>query len=436
MKSISENIRMKDVESFVQDRKEKREKLMEGMPGLSAVVIFSGKAPMRSADEAYEFSVDRNFFYFTGIDRENMILVMKKDAAGKVTEELFLEPYDEVQAKWVGGRMKQEEAKELSGIASVCYIENFKERIHRFFCGQRGNGMIWVGLDLWRYNVDQEATGAHCFAAWVRERYPAAAIVDLYDLFVQLRSIKSKAEISQMKKAQETTRVAMYELMRYAQPGMEEGEIEGSFDFSLRRQGVREHAFPSIVASGKRAAILHYHDNNQTAKDGELVLLDMGSAHNHYCADISRTFPLNGKFTERQKELYNIVLEAQKRVIRAARPGKTLRELNEVVKDYYKEALDAAGLLKEGKTVGDYYYHGVSHHLGLDTHDINTDETMVLKPGMVITVEPGLYVEAEEIGIRIENDLLITEGEAEDLSAGIMREAQDIEGIVQGCKKE
>lgn len=427
---------MKDVDNLmqdlVQDRKEKREKLMESMSSPSVAVIFSGKAPMRSADEAYTFSVDRNFFYFTGIDRENMVLVMKKDASGKVAEELFIEPYDEFLAKWVGGRLKKDEAKELSGITSIYYIEELRERIHGFIRGERGNGRMQVGLDLWRYETDQEDTKAHGFAAWVRKSYPAADIVDMYDIFVRLRSVKSEAEISQMRKAQETTKEAMYELMRYAEPGMNEGEMEGRFEFALRKLAVRECAFPSIVAGGRRAAILHYRSNNQNVADGELVLLDMGSTYNNYCADISRTFPLNGKFTERQKELYNIVLEAQKRVTQAARPGTSLRELNEVVINYYKQALASVGLLKNGKTVEDYYYHGVSHHLGLDTHDISTKETMVLKPGMVITAEPGIYVEEEGIGIRIENDLLITEGEAEDLSSGIAREAEEIERIVQG----
>ena len=233
-----------------------------------------------------------------------------------------------------------------------------------------------------------------------------------------------------MRQAQEHTRVAIEEMMRYARPGMNERELEGAFDFALMKQGIREHAFNSIVAGGVRATTLHYAENNQTVQDGEMVLIDLGSAFGNYSADISRTFPVNGKFTERQKALYNTVLEAQRIVIAGAKPGLTTRDLNQMVVDYYESRLDDLGLRKEGKTVRDYYFHGVSHQLGLDTHDICTERERVLKPGMVITVEPGLYVEDEAIGIRIENDVLITETGCEDLSAAIPRTVEEIEAIM------
>ena len=161
-----------------------------------------------------------------------------------------------------------------------------------------------------------------------------------------------------------------------------------------------------------------------------MVLIDLGSAYGNYCADISRTFPVNGKFTDRQKELYNTVLEAQKIVIANAKPGLTTRQLNQMVIDYYESRLDDLGLRKDGKGVRDYYYHGVSHQLGLDTHDICTERERTLKPGMVITVEPGLYIEDESIGIRIENDVLITEDGCEDLSIAIPRTVEEIEAIM------
>jgi Xaa-Pro aminopeptidase len=165
-------------------------------------------------------------------------------------------------------------------------------------------------------------------------------------------------------------------------------------------------------------------------EDGQLVLIDLGSAHKHYCADISRTFPVGGKFSDRQKQLYNTVLEAQNIVIANAKPGLTTRDLNQMVIDFYETKLDELGLRVEGRGVRDYYYHGVSHSLGLDTHDICTERERTLQPGMVITVEPGLYIEAEGIGIRIENDVLITEDGCIDLSADIPRTVADIEKIM------
>ena len=196
------------------------------------------------------------------------------------------------------------------------------------------------------------------------------------------------------------------------------------------KQGVREHAFTSIVAGGGRATTLHYEENDQVVEDGQLVLIDLGSAEKHYCADISRTFPVNGKFTPRQKELYNTVLEAQRLVIAAAKPGLTTRDLNRMVVDFYESKLDELGLRVDGKGVRDYYYHSVSHSLGLDTHDICTERERVLRPGTVITVEPGLYVEAEGIGIRIENDILITEEGCIDLSRDIPVTVEQIEALM------
>ena len=224
-----------------------------------------------------------------------------------------------------------------------------------------------------------------------------------------------------MRQAQEDTRIAIEAMLTHSYPGINESELEGAFDFALMKRNVRQHAFPSIVAGGARATTLHYEENNQIVNDGELVLIDLGSACGNYCADISRTFPVNGKFTDRQKELYNTVLNAQKIVISHCKPGVTLSELNQMVVDYYESRLDDLGLRKDGKSVRDYYYHSVSHQLGLDTHDICTERERTLKPGMVITVEPGLYIEDEGIGIRIENDVLVTEDGCEDLSVNLPR---------------
>ena len=408
----------------------RRKQLLEDKNPNTAVVIFSGSAPMKSQDESYPFSVDRNFYYLTGIQRENMILVMRKNYLGEYSESLFIEPHDEVLAKWVGDRMRAGEATEISGVESIADVGEFPDRLNGMVDNSRGLGKLTFWLDLWRYHKDQADTPAHTLAKTLQGKYPAVAIEDINGDMAAMRAVKGAEEIAMMSKAQEHTRIAIEEMMRYAKPGMNERELEGAFDFAQMKQGVRDHAFHSIFAGGKRATTLHYGENNQIVNDGELVLIDLGSAYENYCADISRTFPINGKFTDRQKELYNTVLEAQKIVIANAKPGLTTRQLNQMVVDYYETRLDDLGLRKDGKTVRDYYYHGVSHQLGLDTHDICTERERTLKPGMVITVEPGLYIEDESIGIRIENDVLITEDGCVDLSIAIPRTIEEIEAIM------
>ena len=408
----------------------RRKRLMADKGENTAVVIFSGIAPMKSQDEGYPFSVDRNFFYLTGIERENMILVMRKNYLGEYSETLFIEPYDEVLAKWVGGRMRADEATAISGVESIADVGEFADRLNSIVEYSRGLGKLTFILDLWRYHKDQADTPAHTLAKTLQSKYPAVAIADINGDMAAMRAVKDEKELAFMRQAQEHTRIAIEEMLCYANPGMNERELEGAFDFALMKQGVRDHAFHSIFAGGKRATTLHYGENDQIVNDGEMVLIDLGSAYGNYCADISRTFPINGKFTDRQKQLYNTVLEAQRIVIANAKPGLTTRQLNQMVIDYYESRLDDLGLRKDGKGVRDYYYHGVSHQLGLDTHDICTERERTLKPGMVITVEPGLYIEDESIGIRIENDVVITENGCEDLSAAFPVTAEEIEAIM------
>ncbi|MBQ3222883.1 MAG: aminopeptidase P N-terminal domain-containing protein [Clostridia bacterium] len=408
----------------------RRQKLMENKQGPCMACVFSGVAPMRSQDEAYPFSVNRNFYYLTGIDRENMILVLRKSLSGEVSESLYIEPFDEVMAKWVGPRMRAAEATEISGIGAIRDVGNFENEMNSAIEGTRGLGKFHVHLDLWRYRANQADTPAHTFAAKLQQRYPAVSIDELNGDMAAMRAIKSEKELELMRRAQETTRVAIEAMMKHAYPGVNESELEGAFDFALLKQGVRQHAFTSIVAGGARATTLHYSENNCTVEDGQMVLIDLGSAEKNYCADISRTFPVNGKFTERQKEIYNTVLEAQRIVIANAKPGLTTRQLNQMVVDFYETKLDELGLRKEGKTVRDYYYHGVSHGLGLDTHDLSTERERILQPGMVITVEPGLYIEDEGIGVRIENDVVITEDGCVDLSSDILKTVEEIEALM------
>ena len=210
------------------DYRSRREKLMEGKQGPCMAVIFSGSAPMRSADASYPFSVDRSFYYLTGIDRENMILVLRKTPAGELAESLYIEPFDEVLAKWVGGRMRAQEATEISGIQTIRNVENFHSELNGLVNASRGLGKLHVYLDLWRHRPEQTDTPAHTLAAKLQARYPAVAIEELFGDLAAMRAVKDADEIEQMRVAQQTTKTAIEAMMRHAYPGINESELEGA----------------------------------------------------------------------------------------------------------------------------------------------------------------------------------------------------------------
>ena len=406
----------------------RRERIFKSMKSNCAVMLFSGKAPMRSEDEAYEFTVNRNFYYLTGLDAEDMVLLMS-NVDGVTHEYLFILPYNELLAKWVGGRMLPEKATEISEIQDVRDVSETDEVVATLLERTRRDPAFKFYFDMWHYNMDQEATPATNYANKLKAKYPYLIVKDIFEVLTRMRLIKDEYEINNILKAIHITNLGIQQMMKTSKPGVNEMAMEGVFDFVLRQAMCRENAFATIAASGSRATVLHYRDNNQTMEDGELFLCDLGATSNHYCADISRTFPVNGRFTERQKEIYDIVLGAQKIVEENAKVGIKLKELNQMVVDYYKAELPKHGLEKD---VREYYFHSVSHHLGLDTHDVNGGVGDVLEAGNVITNEPGLYIADEGIGIRIEDDLLITGTGCEVLSKEIVKTTEDIENFMNG----
>ena len=406
----------------------RREKIFKSMRANCAIMLFSGKAPMRSEDEAYDFSVNRNFYYLTGLEAEDMVLLIT-NVDGISHEYLFLLPYNETLAKWVGGRILPEKAKEISEIKDVRDISEVDDVISSLLDRTRKDNTFKFYFDMWHYNMDQESTPAINYANKLKARYPYLIVKDIFPVLTHMRLVKDEYEIANIRKAIHTTNLGIQQMMRTSKPGVNEMVMEGVFDFVLKQALCKENAFGTIAASGKRATILHYRDNNQTMNDGELFLCDLGATSNHYCADISRTFPVNGKFTDRQKEIYEIVLGAQKIVVDNAKVGVKVKDLNQMVIDYYKIELPKHGLNKD---VREYYFHSVSHHLGLDTHDVDGGMGAVLEAGNVITNEPGLYISDENIGIRIEDDLLITATGAEVLSQEIIKTPEDIEKFMNG----
>lgn len=402
-----------------------RAKLMEGVEDNSAVIIFAGTAPHMSADAHYNHVPNRNFLYLTGIDRENVILLITK-AKGKVEETLFIEKSDPVMAKWVGERISKEEAGKLSGISKIAYIDNFNDSISMLGFANFEN----MYLDLERRGWDSMQSVSQLFAKEVGEKYPSFRVRNIYNAIRDLRVIKSKEELEDMKKAIDITEEGIKSMMKNAKPGMMEYEIEAYFDFELMRRGVRQHAFNTIAASGVNGTILHYVENNCKTGENDLILCDLGAQYNYYCADITRTFPVSGKFTDRQKAVYNVVLKALEETTKAIKPGVPFVDLNEVCKKVLIDGCKELGLIKEDSEISKYYYHGVSHYLGLDTHDVGT-RNVNLTPGMVLTVEPGLYIEEEKIGIRIEDDVVVTESGHDVLSMNILRTVEEIENLMK-----
>ena len=251
-------------------------------------------------------------------------------------------------------------------------------------------------------------------------------IKNIFPVLANMRRVKDEYEIECTKKAIYTTKLAIENMLKNAKNNKYEYEIEADFDYVLKRNNA-EHSFESIIASGLNGTILHYDKNNCELKENSLVLCDLGAQYNKYCADITRTFPSKGKFTDRQKLIYSIVLNGQKLIIENAKPGISTFELNNMLIAYYEKALMEIGLITNKEEVKNYYFHGVSHQLGLDTHDIINSHKDPLTPGCIITVEPGLYIKEEEIGIRIEDNVLITETGCEVLSKDIIKEIDDIE---------
>lgn len=404
-----------------------REKLFGRIEMYSVAVIFAGRAPYKRGDEKYPFSPDRNFYYLTGIDREDCILFLAKTRAG-VQETLYIPRDNGDMAKWVGANMTAEEAARISGVETIAWIDEFAGDFASYLFK---NGIKKLWLDMENREWDDALSPSLVFAKKVREEAPHVVLGNLYPDFSEMRLIKEDWELERMRKAMDITRLGIEEMMKTARPGSMEYEMEAAFDYILKKNGVKDKAFGTIAAGGKRGTILHYDKNDQPVQEGELLLVDAGAQWQWYAGDITRTFPVSGKFTERQKLVYNIVLEGQRRVIEAIRPGVPFASLNELLKDYYFDALKEIGLAEEKEDVAKYYYHGVSHYLGAETHDIGRYIDRSLQPGMVLTVEPGLYIEEWEIGIRIEDDVLVTEEGCEVMTSAMIKTVEEIEAFME-----
>ncbi len=399
-----------------------RENLLKKLEDNSLLVLFAGEAKRKTADEYFPFTPNRNFYYLTGVDEEKHILMIKK-INGVVDEVLYILKPNLEQERWTGKTIRDYEAKEVSGIENIKYLEEFKSDLNMIFTNGIAENLY---LDLERVSFDEEMSKSQSFAKELKERYPQVVIKDVYSDIASLRQIKCKEEVEEIKKAAHITAKGVELLMKECKPGMKEYELEAYFDFYLKQNGVKDYAFKTIAATGVNAATLHYVDNNSEIKDGDLILFDLGAQVNYYNGDISRTFPANGKFTKRQKEVYEEVLKVNEEIINSIRPGVGFYEINDKANNLLAEACVRLGLIEDKKDYRKYYFHSIGHSLGLDTHDVGKRD-IILEEGMVYTVEPGLYIEEEAIGIRIEDDVLVTKDGCEVLTKECIKSVEDIE---------
>jgi Xaa-Pro aminopeptidase len=286
---------------------------------------------------------------------------------------------------------------------------------------------LWLCFDA--HATDRSSNIERQLAGQVRERHPHVLIKNSYPLLARMRTVKAPEEIDAIRKAMQITESGIRRMIRAARPGVMEYELEAEFDHELAAHGQRRTAFPSIIAGGERIFYLHYTTLMSPLADGELILTDVGAAYDEYCTDISRVFPANGRFSERQAQLYRVAYEANRAVMEQVRPGVFFPQLNRTCQEVSFQGLKALGLLDDIADIRKYVWHGVAHHVGLDTHDVGIyDQPMA--ENMVFTVDAGIYVREWGIGLRIEDNVLVTAGGCENLSAAIPVTIEEIEGLM------
>ncbi|MEP7137435.1 MAG: aminopeptidase P family protein [Chloroflexota bacterium] len=404
---------------------ENRRRLAAHMTGNDAMLFFSGEGVRKTADEDFPFFTNRNFLYLTGVKQEQSALLLQKKA-DLITERLFATKPDLEQEVWTGRRFTDAELHEISGIEQVEDINNLSRTLDQLLAAQPAM-TLWLCFDALAsersFDIERE------FAKHIQSRHPHIAIRNSYPLLAAMRKIKSPREIDAIRKAMQITEAGIRRLMRAAKPGVMEYELEAEFNSELAAHGQRSTAFPSIIAGGERIFYLHYSNPMGKLADGELILSDVGAVYDEYCTDISRVFPSNGRFSERQAQLYQVAYAANRAHMAQVRPGVPFHVLPQTCKEVTFEGLKALGLLDDIADVRKYYWHGPTHHVGLNTHDVGGYDEPVAE-NMVFTVDAGIYVREWGIGLRIEDNVLVTADGCENLSASIPVTIEEIESFM------
>jgi Xaa-Pro aminopeptidase len=421
-------------ELFITNRK----RFIEKMKPASIAIFVSNDEVPSNADATYGFKQNSDLYWLSGITQEDsMVILFPDNPDPKYREVLVLVRPNEMKEKWDGKRLRKEEAMALSGFSTIVWLDSIDALLQPWI---HLADNIYLDTNENDRKASLVRTRDYRFVDDMRSRYPLHQYERAAKLMKELRGIKTEFEIEVVKKAVEITHNTFNRVMKFIKPGVMEYEIEAEIVHSFLSQRATGEAYHSIIASGDRARTLHYVSNNQECKDGELILMDFGAAYGGYNADLSRTIPVNGKFSERQKEVYNACLHLHNYARSILKPGISIVDYTERVGDEATKQFIKIGLLTENDVKNEdpenrayrkYLYHGISHHLGIDVHDLGT-RTEPVQAGMLFTIEPGIYIEQEQMGVRIENNFWITENGSIDLFEGIPITVEEIESHMAG----
>lgn len=419
-----------------QEYKKRRERFAKQMEKNSVAVFFSAEQKVRSNDTEYPYRQESNFYYLTGFKEDNSVLVFeKKNSETKIY--LFVQKKDPLMELWSGKRLGEKAAKEIFSVDDIFTSEQFLIKAKEFL-EEKTN--LYYDFKIQNKNLEQiKQLGRN-----VIKLKDAAVIVQ------NMRLLKSSAEIALIKKALSITKDAHHQAMKLSKRLTFEYELQAEIEYVFKKNGAYSDAYTTIVASGDNANTLHYIDNDKALKKGDLILIDAGCEYNYYASDITRTIPVSGKFTQAQKELYAMVLDVEKKIIKMIKPKVLRSELQDEAEKLLCQGMIELGILKgelkkllKDKAHKKYFPHGIGHYMGLDVHDQNPykdnkGKEIPLKAGMVLTIEPGIYLPKDDkkvpkkyrgIGIRIEDDILVTKEGHENLSREIKKEIKDIEAL-------
>ncbi len=400
-----------------------RQRLGQLLPPDSVALIFAGEELHRSADAYHLFTADRNFAYLTGISQKNSILLLEKNAAGELRERLYLLPKDLMAERWTGRRLSPSEAQEISGISHIRSTADFPADAAAL-AGRP------VYLDLFKNAPTDYDRPAHRFA----RAHGDWTILSLEPMLRRLRTIKQPCEIEALRKAEAITREGILAMMRISRPGLYEYQYKAEFDRTLGQYGPAPAGFQSIISAGANNFCIHYDAYTGRAEDGDMILNDVGAQWDGLIVDVSRGWPCNGKFTEKQRLLYECALKTSDHLFSIIRPGMKMAAVDATIRSYNAKLLVEAGVMASEEEVGRYMWHGGAHHIGWDVHDqVEMPET--LEPGMVFCVDVGIYHEQWGIGFRLEDNCLVTETGCENLSGAIPRTIEEIEKMMEGNRK-
>lgn len=404
----------------------------------NAIAIFNSndELPM-NGDALFPFRQNSDLYWLTGIEQEDTMLILYPgNPDKKYREVLVLVRPNELKEKWDGHRLTAKEGKEISSIETVIWLDVHDAMLQGWI---HLADSIYLNTNENDRKANNLAVRDYRYAAEMRARYPLHNYKRSARITKELRAIKTSLEVEVMQKAIDITDTTFRRLLRFIKPGVMEYEIEAEIYHSFLSQRSNGPAYGSIIASGDRARTLHYVSNNNECKDGEMLLMDFGANYGNYAADLSRTVPVNGKFSKRQKTVYNACLELHMYAAGILKPGISILDYTDKVGDKATTVFQKIGLLEKSDVKNEdpdnrayrkYLYHGISHHLGIDVHDLGTRNEPI-KPGMVFTIEPGIYIEEEQMGVRIENNFWITRNGNKDLMKNIPIKADEIESLMK-----